>query len=140
MTGSAQSASARPSPDNSPPPAGTSDSPTGPRTTGAWPGAPSPGRRTRSPPRSRSTARPAGRSRPISPNPGAPARVFDEVERNVGWMSDEVRAEVLAGTPLGRLGSSQDTAHLVDFLCSPRGRWVNGQLLVSDGGFSRRTG
>jgi 3-oxoacyl-[acyl-carrier protein] reductase len=40
--------------------------------------------------------------------------------------------------PLGRLGTPQDVAHLVDFLCSPRGQWVNGQLLMSNGGFAAR--
>jgi 3-oxoacyl-[acyl-carrier protein] reductase len=54
---------------------------------------------------------------------------------DTGWMPDEVRAECLAKTPLGRLGTPQDTAHLVDFLCSPHGGWVNGQLLYSNGGF-----
>jgi 3-oxoacyl-[acyl-carrier protein] reductase len=40
--------------------------------------------------------------------------------------------------PLGRLGTPQDVAHLVDFLCSSRGQWVNGQLLMSNGGFAAR--
>jgi 3-oxoacyl-[acyl-carrier protein] reductase len=42
---------------------------------------------------------------------------------------------VACQTPLGRLGTPQDTAHLVDFLCSLKGGWVNGQLLMSNGGF-----
>ncbi|SNY33891.1 hypothetical protein [Paractinoplanes atraurantiacus] len=37
---------------------------------------------------------------------------------------------------LGRLGTPQDTAHLVDLLCSPQGGWINGQLLMSNGGFA----
>ncbi|KIF79238.1 short-chain dehydrogenase [Streptomyces sp. 150FB] len=53
---------------------------------------------------------------------------------DTGWMSEEVRATCLRGTPLGRLGTPQDTAHLVDFLCSPEGQWINGQLLMSNGG------
>lgn len=51
-------------------------------------------------------------------------------------MSDDMREHVLRQTPLGRLGTPQDTAHLVEFLCSPRGQWINGQLLKSDGGFA----
>ncbi len=54
---------------------------------------------------------------------------------DTGWMSPEVRAACLSDTPLGRLGTPQDTAHLVDFLCSARGGWINGQLLYSNGGF-----
>lgn len=55
---------------------------------------------------------------------------------DTGWMSAEIRAEGIRKTPLGRLGTPQDTAHLVDFLCSPQGGWINGQLLYSNGGFS----
>ena len=46
------------------------------------------------------------------------------------------RPAVLRQTPLGRLGSPQDTAHLVEFLCSPQGQWINGQLLMSNGGLT----
>jgi 3-oxoacyl-[acyl-carrier protein] reductase len=51
-------------------------------------------------------------------------------------MSGELGEQLTGLTPLGRLGTPQDTAHLVDFLCSARGQWVNGQLLKSDGGIS----
>jgi 3-oxoacyl-[acyl-carrier protein] reductase len=51
-------------------------------------------------------------------------------------MPDKVRAACTAQTPLGRLGTPQDAAHLVGFLCSPQGGWLNGQLLYSNGGFS----
>lgn len=66
---------------------------------------------------------------------GVCANVINPGPVDTGWMSDEVRAECLAKTPLGRLGTPQDTARLVDFLCSPQGGWVNGQLLFSNGGF-----
>lgn len=55
---------------------------------------------------------------------------------DTGWMSDAVRADCTGRTPLGRLGTPQDTAHLVEFLCSPQGGWISGQLLHSNGGFS----
>ncbi|MBB6344225.1 3-oxoacyl-[acyl-carrier protein] reductase [Nonomuraea muscovyensis] len=67
---------------------------------------------------------------------GVSANVVNPGPIDTGWMSDEVRAACLSRTPLGRLGTPQDTAHLVGFLCSPEGQWVNGQLLMSDGGFS----
>ncbi len=51
-------------------------------------------------------------------------------------MSVEMRASGVRQTPLGRLGTPQDTAHLVDFLCSPQGQWINGQLLMSNGGLA----
>jgi 3-oxoacyl-[acyl-carrier protein] reductase len=41
-------------------------------------------------------------------------------------------------TPGGRIGEPEDVADLVSFLCSTHGGWVNGQLLVSDGGAASR--
>lgn len=67
---------------------------------------------------------------------GVSANVINPGPVDTGWMTDEVRELALRQTPLGRLGTPQDTAHLVEFLCSPEGRWVNGQLLMSNGGFA----
>lgn len=67
---------------------------------------------------------------------GVTANAINPGPIDTGWMSDEIRAHCLAATPLGRLGTPQDTAHLVDFLCSPEGQWINGQLLKSNGGFA----
>jgi 3-oxoacyl-[acyl-carrier protein] reductase len=55
---------------------------------------------------------------------------------DTGWMSDEIRQAATRQTPLGRLGTPADTGHLVDFLCSPQGQWINGQLLKSNGGYA----
>jgi 3-oxoacyl-[acyl-carrier protein] reductase len=55
---------------------------------------------------------------------------------DTGWMTDEVRETLTALQPSGALGTPQDTANLVAFLLSEKGRWINGQLLKSDGGFS----
>ena len=55
---------------------------------------------------------------------------------DTGGMPDEIRTAVIAKAPLGRPGTPPDAAHLVDFLCSPQGGWINGQLLYSSGGFS----
>ncbi|MFI7099242.1 SDR family oxidoreductase [Streptomyces sp. NPDC050161] len=65
---------------------------------------------------------------------GVTANVINPGPTDTGWMSPEVRESCLAGTPLGRLGTPRDAAHLVDFLCSPQGQWINGQLLNSNGG------
>ncbi|MDX3310857.1 SDR family oxidoreductase [Streptomyces sp. NPDC054884] len=67
---------------------------------------------------------------------GITANVIDPGPVDTGWMSDAIRDEVVRQTPLGRLGSPQDTAHLVEFLCSPQGQWINGQLLKSNGGLA----
>jgi 3-oxoacyl-[acyl-carrier protein] reductase len=67
---------------------------------------------------------------------GVTANVINPGPVDTGWMSDEIRAGGVAATPLGRLGTPQDTGHLVDFLLSPEGGWINGQLLYSNGGFA----
>jgi 3-oxoacyl-[acyl-carrier protein] reductase len=67
---------------------------------------------------------------------GISANVINPGPVDTGWMNDEIRTSGISRTPLGRLGTPQDTANLVDFLCSPRGQWINGQLLMSNGGFA----
>ncbi|MFF7280763.1 SDR family oxidoreductase [Streptomyces griseorubiginosus] len=67
---------------------------------------------------------------------GVTANAVNPGPVDTGWMSEEIRAHCLEATPLGRLGTPQDTAHLVDFLCSREGQWVNGQLLKSNGGLA----
>ncbi|MGP3934528.1 SDR family oxidoreductase [Nonomuraea sp. KM88] len=66
---------------------------------------------------------------------GVSANVVNPGPVDTGWMPDEVREQCVRQTPLDRLGTPQDTAHLVDFLCSEQGQWINGQLLMSNGGF-----
>jgi 3-oxoacyl-[acyl-carrier protein] reductase len=57
---------------------------------------------------------------------------------DTGWMNDDIRRAVLADQPQGRLGEPADIANVVAFLVSKPGRWVSGQLLHVDGGFSAR--
>jgi 3-oxoacyl-[acyl-carrier protein] reductase len=69
---------------------------------------------------------------------GISANVVNPGPVDTGWMSDDIRAAVLADQPLGRLGEPADIAGVVAFLVSKPGRWVSGQLLHVDGGFSAR--
>ena len=62
------------------------------------------------------------------------ANVVNPGPVDTGWMDDGTRAALTARQPTGRLGTATDTADLVRFLMSPRGGWVNGQLLHSNGG------
>jgi 3-oxoacyl-[acyl-carrier protein] reductase len=66
---------------------------------------------------------------------GVTANAINPGPTDNGWMSPELKTEILARTPLGRLGQPADCANLVAFLCSPGGGWINGQLLYSNGGF-----
>jgi 3-oxoacyl-[acyl-carrier protein] reductase len=67
---------------------------------------------------------------------GVTANVINPGPVDTGWMTGELKQGVIRQTPLGRLGTPQDIAHLVEFLCSPKGGWINGQLLMSNGGFA----
>ena len=69
---------------------------------------------------------------------GISANVLNPGPIDTGWMTDEIRENLSGMHPLGRLGQPTDVAEVVAFLVSPAGRWVSGQLLHSDGGFSAR--
>jgi 3-oxoacyl-[acyl-carrier protein] reductase len=65
---------------------------------------------------------------------GITANVIDPGPTDTGWMTAEQIAEFSRRTPGGRPGRPDDCAHIVSFLCSQQGGWVNGQLLHSNGG------
>lgn len=67
---------------------------------------------------------------------GISANVLNPGPIDTGWMTDEVREMGTRQQPGGRLGTPADVAGTVAFLVSPAGRWVSGQLIKSDGGFS----
>jgi 3-oxoacyl-[acyl-carrier protein] reductase len=67
---------------------------------------------------------------------GISANVLNPGPVDTGWMDDEIREALAAQQPGGRLGTPADVAGTVAFLLSPAGRWVSGQLIKSDGGFS----
>jgi 3-oxoacyl-[acyl-carrier protein] reductase len=49
-------------------------------------------------------------------------------------LPDTVREALLASTPLGRLGSPEDVAGAVRFLCSAEASFITGEVLLVDGG------
>ena len=65
---------------------------------------------------------------------GVTANVVNPGPTQTGWMDDALVAWATQGSPLRRVGTPEDAASLVTWLCSPAGGWVNGQLLNSDGG------
>ncbi|MHB1209097.1 MAG: SDR family oxidoreductase [Acidimicrobiales bacterium] len=68
-------------------------------------------------------------------NLGVSVNVINPGPTDTGWMSAELKSRIIGETPLARLGTPEDAANLVSFLCSPRGGWINGQLIHSNGGF-----
>lgn len=49
---------------------------------------------------------------------------------------EELRAEVIKRTPLGRMGQPKDLAGIAYFLCHEDSYWINGQTIIADGGSS----
>lgn len=69
---------------------------------------------------------------------GISANVVNPGPIDTGWMDAETRESLTAHHPLGRLGTPRDIAGITAFLLSDEGRWISGQLLHTDGGFSAR--
>ena len=66
------------------------------------------------------------------------ANVLNPGPIDTGWMDESTRQELRPRHPSGRLGQPADIASVVAFLVSSEGRWISGQLLNADGGFSAR--
>jgi 3-oxoacyl-[acyl-carrier protein] reductase len=49
-------------------------------------------------------------------------------------LTEEQTALILGNTPLGRLGSPEDVATTVRFLCSDEAAFITGEVLLVDGG------
>ena len=49
-------------------------------------------------------------------------------------LPDELKQQMVAATPLGRIGSPEDVASAVRFLCSDEASFITGEVLLVDGG------
>jgi NAD(P)-dependent dehydrogenase (short-subunit alcohol dehydrogenase family) len=63
----------------------------------------------------------------------APATVESDLN-SVDLQDRAFRAAILAGIPLGRLGTASDVANIVVFLASERAGFVTGVTVCVDGG------
>ena len=50
------------------------------------------------------------------------------------FLTDEIRAQMEALTPMGRIGTVEDIATAALWLCTPAGGWVTGKVVEVDGG------
>jgi 3-oxoacyl-[acyl-carrier protein] reductase len=66
---------------------------------------------------------------------GITANAVDPGPTQTGWMDDGIEEHVRRNTPLGRVGTPEDAAEVVAFLCSPAADWITGEVLRADGGF-----
>jgi 3-oxoacyl-[acyl-carrier protein] reductase len=80
----------------------------------------------------KSLARECG-ARGVRVNAVAPGYVETDMTAELG---DDIRAKLLEATPLARLGTPEDVAGVVAFLCSPAAAYVTGVVLPVDGGMS----
>jgi 3-oxoacyl-[acyl-carrier protein] reductase len=56
---------------------------------------------------------------------------------DTGWMTDELKGQLAAKSPFGRVGEPEDAARLVAFLATDEAAWITGQIIHSEGGFLR---
>jgi 3-oxoacyl-[acyl-carrier protein] reductase len=69
--------------------------------------------------------------RGVRVNAVAPGYITTEL---TGVLSEELTGLILGNTPLGRLGSPEDVAVAVRFLCSDEAAFITGDVLLVDGG------
>lgn len=70
-------------------------------------------------------------SRQITVNAVAPGFIETDITAE---MADATRAQLLERIPIGRLGTVEDVAGLVGFLCTPAAAYITGQVIAVDGG------
>jgi 3-oxoacyl-[acyl-carrier protein] reductase len=64
-------------------------------------------------------------------NAVAPGFVLTELTQD---LPDNLKAELINRTPLGRLGTTEEIANAVAFLASDEAAFITGQVLAVDGG------
>jgi 3-oxoacyl-[acyl-carrier protein] reductase len=65
---------------------------------------------------------------------GITVNAVDPGATDTGWMTEELRQELLLRSPQGRIGQPEDAARLIAFLASDEASWITGQVMHSRGG------
>ena len=81
-----------------------------------------------------------GLSRELAPrnirvNVIAPGGVETEGTHEIGMVGSDFEKQIVAGTPLGRLGQPDDIAQVAVFLASDASAWLTGERIAASGGF-----
>jgi NAD(P)-dependent dehydrogenase (short-subunit alcohol dehydrogenase family) len=66
---------------------------------------------------------------------GITVNAIDPGATDSGWMTEEIRQELLPRFPMGRIGQPEDAARLIAFLASDEAAWITGQVIHATGGF-----
>jgi acetoacetyl-CoA reductase len=67
----------------------------------------------------------------VTVNSISPGYIDTEMTRAV---REDIRAQIIAGIPAGRVGQPEDIAHVVDFLCSDAAGYITGANIPVNGG------
>lgn len=65
---------------------------------------------------------------------GITVNAVDPGATDTGWISPDLYQQLVADTPLGRVGAPEDAARLILFLASQLGGYITGQIIHSRGG------
>lgn len=69
----------------------------------------------------------------ITVNAICPGLINTNMNKN---LSTDTINEIIEETPLKKIGTPEDVANLVEFLCSDKANFITGQIITIDGGFS----
>jgi 3-oxoacyl-[acyl-carrier protein] reductase len=73
--------------------------------------------------------------RKIRVNTIAPGGVETEGSRTLGMIGSDMEKQLVAATPLGRIGQPSDIGKVAVFLASDQSGWLTGERLVAAGGY-----
>lgn len=68
---------------------------------------------------------------------GRQTQLFTDRAQKAGVSVEDIRDQVTAGIPMGRIGNPEEVANLAVFLASPRASYITGSTITVDGGLHR---